>query len=136
MARRGSDAGYPIEIGRFEIARGIMHIVSENMPNPNIRRAIDADAKDEQKSEAPTSTPLEPSEVSDSIAIRLLRPVFWLYRGLISPLLGAGCRFEPSCSRFAEQAIARHGFFRGTALALARIGRCHPFHPGGYDPVP
>jgi putative membrane protein insertion efficiency factor len=134
MARRGSDAGYPTEIGRFEIARGIMHIVSDNMPNPNTRRAIDADSNAEQKGEA--VTPSEASEPSDSIAIRLLRPVFWLYRGLISPLLGAGCRFEPSCSRFAEQAIARHGFFRGTALALARIGRCHPFHPGGYDPVP
>jgi putative membrane protein insertion efficiency factor len=71
-----------------------------------------------------------------SLAIVVLRPVFWLYRGLITPLLGPGCRFEPSCSHFAEQAISRHGLIRGVALALARIGRCHPFHPGGYDPVP
>jgi len=101
-----------------------MHIVSDKMPNPNPREIDAADANGDGA--APT----------ESIAIRLLRPVFWLYRGFISPLLGAGCRFEPSCSRFAEQAISRHGFFRGTALALARIGRCHPFHPGGYDPVP
>jgi len=73
---------------------------------------------------------------SRSVASTLLAPVFWLYRVFISPVLGAGCRFEPSCSHFAEQAIDRHGFFRGVGFALARIGRCHPFHPGGYDPVP
>ena len=101
-----------------------MHILSEKMPIGDTGLIDEADANGD---EAPPT---------ESIAIRLLRPVFWLYRGLISPFLGAGCRFEPSCSRFAEQAISRHGFFRGTALALARIGRCHPFHPGGYDPVP
>ncbi|MFO0689548.1 MAG: membrane protein insertion efficiency factor YidD [Myxococcota bacterium] len=58
------------------------------------------------------------------------------YRGLIRPILGPGCRFEPSCSVFAEQAIARHGMRRGLGLAAARILRCHPFHAGGFDPVP
>lgn len=76
------------------------------------------------------------AQVEDSVSIRLLRPVFWIYRMLISPVLGPGCRFEPSCSRFAEEAIARHGLMRGGALGLRRISRCHPFHPGGYDPVP
>ena len=71
-----------------------------------------------------------------SLAARVLSPLFWLYRIVVSPVLGPGCRFEPSCSRFAEQAIARHGFWRGLGLGLARLGRCHPFHPGGYDPVP
>ena len=66
----------------------------------------------------------------------ILKLFFSLYRGLISPILGPGCRFEPSCSHFSEQAISRHGFFRGVSLSLARIARCHPFHPGGYDPVP
>ena len=105
-----------------------MHIVSDNTPNPTTHEALEADPITEPQRDVPIA--------SESIAIRLLRSVFWLYRMLISPLLGAGCRFEPSCSHFAEEAIARHGFFRGTALALARIGRCHPFHPGGYDPVP
>ena len=108
-------------------ARGIMYIVSDNMPDARTENADPALMGDGH---------VDLRTRPESIAIRLLRPVFWLYRVLISPLLGAGCRFEPSCSHFAEQAIARHGFFRGTALALARIGRCHPFHPGGYDPVP
>ena len=66
----------------------------------------------------------------------LLRSLFSAYRAVVSPLLGPACRFEPSCSHFAEEAIARHGFWRGASLGLARISRCHPFHRGGYDPVP
>lgn len=58
------------------------------------------------------------------------------YRYLISPFLGPSCRFYPSCSDYAQTAIAQHGVLRGGALALRRIGRCHPWHPGGVDPVP
>jgi putative membrane protein insertion efficiency factor len=46
------------------------------------------------------------------------------------------CRFHPTCSQFAKEALERHGFFRGVGLALGRVARCHPFHPGGIDPVP
>ncbi|MFZ1324787.1 MAG: membrane protein insertion efficiency factor YidD [Candidatus Contendobacter sp.] len=58
------------------------------------------------------------------------------YQWFISPLLGPHCRFYPSCSQYAYEAIARHGIGRGVWLALCRVGRCHPWHPGGVDPVP
>lgn len=59
-----------------------------------------------------------------------------LYQGLVAPFLPPACRFEPSCSRYAEQAIRRHGAVRGSWLALRRLGRCHPFGGCGLDPVP
>ncbi len=58
------------------------------------------------------------------------------YQVLLSPLIPACCRFSPSCSHYAAEALKRHGFFRGLHLALRRLLRCHPFHPGGWDPVP
>jgi putative membrane protein insertion efficiency factor len=58
------------------------------------------------------------------------------YRRFISPLLGARCRFAPSCSAYALEAVREHGALPGTWLAVRRIGRCHPFNPGGFDPVP
>lgn len=67
---------------------------------------------------------------------RLMIAIIHLYQLLLSPLLGPCCRFEPSCSHYAVEALRTHGFFRGTWLALRRICKCHPFHPGGFDPVP
>jgi len=67
---------------------------------------------------------------------RLLIVPIMGYRRFISPLLGARCRFAPSCSEYAVTALAEHGAARGLWLAVARVARCHPFHPGGYDPVP
>ena len=65
--------------------------------------------------------------------------LIWLikgYRFFISPLLPPACRFQPTCSMYAIQAIERFGVVRGSWMAIMRILRCHPFHPGGYDPVP
>lgn len=58
------------------------------------------------------------------------------YKLLISPLLPSCCRFWPTCSEYAKLALMEHGFRRGVGLALMRLARCHPFHPGGYDPPP
>jgi putative membrane protein insertion efficiency factor len=58
------------------------------------------------------------------------------YQLAISPMFGPRCRFYPSCSRYAMEAIDTHGAMRGTWLTIKRIARCHPFHDGGFDPVP
>jgi uncharacterized protein len=66
----------------------------------------------------------------------LIRALIRAYQLLVSPLLGPRCRFHPSCSQYALDALAAHGTVRGGALALRRLSHCHPWHPGGYDPVP
>lgn len=58
------------------------------------------------------------------------------YRYFLSPFLGQNCRFYPSCSCYAEEALRTHGVLKGGWLTVKRIGRCHPWHPGGVDPVP
>ena len=68
-------------------------------------------------------------------ALGVLHLVFTLYRVLVSPLIGPACRFAPSCSAYAEEAVGKHGVARGGWMALRRLLRCHPFHPGGWDPV-
>ena len=71
-----------------------------------------------------------------SLLARVLTAPIVAYRRYVSPALPARCRFYPSCSAYAQEAIAKHGALRGLGLAVLHLLRCHPFHPGGYDPVP
>lgn len=66
---------------------------------------------------------------------RLCLWMIYGYRFLISPLLGPACRFDPTCSQYALDAIGRYGVFHGIGLSVVRLMKCHPFHPGGEDPV-
>jgi putative membrane protein insertion efficiency factor len=67
---------------------------------------------------------------------RMLIAMVVAYRRYVSPVLPARCRFYPSCSAYSLEALQKHGAIRGTGLTIWRLLRCHPFHPGGYDPVP
>lgn len=67
-----------------------------------------------------------------TLAIHAIR----IYQKFLSPLTVSSCRFTPSCSSYAIQAFETHGFLGGLLLTLVRISKCHPFHPGGFDPVP
>ena len=67
---------------------------------------------------------------------RLLLAVVGGYRRWVSPMLAPRCRFLPTCSAYALEALERHGALRGSWLTIRRVGRCHPFHAGGHDPVP
>jgi len=72
----------------------------------------------------------------NTVAKNALQAVFRFYRYFVSPWLGRQCRFHPSCSVYAIEALERHGAVHGTWLAVKRIGRCNPASPGGFDPVP
>jgi putative membrane protein insertion efficiency factor len=72
---------------------------------------------------------------ADAIIKKALIIMIKAYQKFISPLLPVSCRFYPSCSQYAQDAINKYGSFKGVYLAALRILKCHPFHPGGYDPV-
>jgi putative membrane protein insertion efficiency factor len=70
----------------------------------------------------------------ERVAVAVLIAGVVVYKAVLSPLLGRHCRFQPTCSTYFRAAVEKYGAIRGTARGLARIGRCHPWHPGGYDP--
>ena len=79
---------------------------------------------------------MEQASASMNIAQYLILQLLKVYRLLLSPWLGNNCRFHPSCSHYAEQAIREHGAIKGCWLTIKRLGKCHPWHEGGLDPVP
>jgi hypothetical protein len=83
-----------------------------------------------------TASAASPSEARPGAPARALLLLIEVYRVTLAPLIGGFCRYLPSCSAYAEEAIRRHGAGPGSRLAVRRLLRCHPFHRGGFDPVP
>jgi putative membrane protein insertion efficiency factor len=79
---------------------------------------------------------MSPTAALQSLLVAVLVVVIRAYQVALSPFLGSACRFAPSCSEYAIEALHRHGPIRGSWIGVRRIARCHPFHPGGLDPVP
>jgi len=77
-----------------------------------------------------------PSEAKSGVPARILMGSIRAYQKVLSPALGGNCRYQPSCSHYGYEAIQIHGAGRGSWMAVKRISRCHPFHEGGFDPVP
>jgi putative membrane protein insertion efficiency factor len=75
------------------------------------------------------------SSVSHSLAARAAIALIGFYRRFVSPALPRVCRFYPTCSAYAQEAVTRYGFLRGIGMAAIRISKCHPLHKGGFDPV-
>ncbi|MBK6404168.1 MAG: membrane protein insertion efficiency factor YidD [Holophagales bacterium] len=79
---------------------------------------------------------MHPGGVQAGVAARCAVALLSLYKRFISPLLPPACRFQPTCSEYARESILRHGLLKGAWLSVLRLARCHPFHSGGFDPVP
>ena len=75
------------------------------------------------------------AELASRTAIRSLVAALRFYQRFLSPFTGSSCRFYPSCSDYSIQALLKHGLFLGTIKTVVRLLKCHPYHPGGYDPV-
>ncbi len=76
------------------------------------------------------------NEGGPGLGARSAAELLALYKRFVSPLLPPACRFQPTCSEYARESILRHGLVRGAWLSIKRLSRCHPFHSGGFDPVP
>lgn len=99
-------------------------------------QGVFARAHGEATTDGPAEAEETPASVQKSIAVRLLRGLVHAYRLIISPCIGPRCRFLPTCSDYALDALARHGAIRGGWLTLGRLARCHPLGGSGFDPVP
>jgi putative membrane protein insertion efficiency factor len=100
---------------------------SATTAHPTRRAATDHPGPESQPPAQPAAKP--PARAFVLASIRF-------YQRFISPLLGSNCRYYPTCSHYTYEAIERYGILKGGGMGLRRIARCHPWHPGGYDPVP
>jgi uncharacterized protein len=104
----------------------------ESHEHPHAHRGRDASDKDENELQKAR----DPVEHKRSASVWMLRGPIRFYQLAISPMMPAACRYYPSCSNYAIEAIDKYGALKGGWLAVRRILRCHPFRPGGFDPVP
>ena len=127
-------AGKKIAAWSFPVLQKTNFSRDDNRPRPTRVSA----PEDEPPAENPGAVDSPPDFFSFLLAIpgRLALGLIFLYQRCISPLLPPACRFWPTCSNYAASAIKIHGFWLGSYLAARRLLKCHPFHPGGYDPVP
>ena len=84
----------------------------------------------------PTDGQMVPTDRPDGLGARLGTGLVRFYQNAISPMFPPSCRFQPTCSEYTRIAIARYGLIKGSYLGIKRLLKCHPFHPGGHDPVP
>lgn len=96
----------------------------------------DREETDAEQGDLAASTEEQPPAEPQGFAARAGTAMIRLYQNAISPILPPSCRFRPTCSEYTKRAIRKHGLLRGGWLGLKRILKCHPFHPGGHDPVP
>lgn len=81
------------------------------------------------------SASTEPHKASRPMVF-IIRSLHWVYKRALSPFFGNACRFHPFCSDYMVAAVEKHGLLKGSWLGVKRLCKCHPFHPGGFDPVP
>lgn len=92
--------------------------------------------RDGEPATADASSPLGDTPPAAGLTVRGALKLIWIYQHYISPFTPPSCRFTPTCSHYTYQAIERFGLWRGCWLGLCRLCKCHPFHRGGYDPLP
>lgn len=119
----------PTETERSDRDRGIRQSYQTETETPPLSLSLSLSL-----SFSALSTPS--TALRTGLEVGALTAALRLYQVTISPLLGPTCRFYPSCSAYAVEAVKHHGAMKGMALALLRLLRCHPWHPGGVDPVP
>ena len=138
-ARRGTEPRPQSDVGEFPPAQQADPSVSHGADTPQTDKKCKPDSCDEGTRRDPHRSPCFVALLCryvSAFATGFLILLIKIYQKAISPLLPDSCRFQPTCSQYAVEALRTHGFIRGSALTVWRILRCNPWCPGGYDPVP